>query len=125
MEISFLLLTAAAAAAAAVAATAFGIRAADALGAAFLGLVDIESRTTQNCQDHNNNYNIYHRLFLSAECIVFFQLIVCVDAQKYHNANHQNHSDQAAAEACANTSCGDQSTDLIDQESESITYAQL
>ena len=116
MEISFLLFTAAAAAAAAVTAAGFCIRAADALGAAFFRSIDIVSCAAQNRQQNGNKNHIYHNLFLSAERIVFFQFIVRIDAQKYHCANHQNHSDQTAAEACANAAGGDQSTDLIDQE---------
>ena len=116
LEISFLLLTAAATATAAVTAAGFCIRAADALGTAFFRSIDIVSCAAQNCQQNGYKNHIYHNLFLSAECIVLFQLVVRIDAQKYHCANHQNHSDQTAAEACANAAGGDQSTDLIDQE---------
>lgn len=50
-----LLMSALAAAAAAVTAAGFGIGAADALGAAFLGFVNIESRTAYNSQKNCNN----------------------------------------------------------------------
>ena len=116
MEIPFLLLTATAAAAAAVTAACFRIGATDTLGATFLCSIDIVSRTAQNRQQNGYKNHIHHNLFLSAKRIVFFQFVVCIDAQKDHYTNHQNHGHQTTAEAYTNTTGGDQGTDLIDQE---------
>ena len=45
----------------------FGIGAADALGAAFLSLVDIGGRATEYGQNNRHNNEIDHSLFLSGK----------------------------------------------------------
>lgn len=54
-------------AAGAMSTAAFGIGAADALGAAFLSLVDIGGRATEYGQNNRNNNEIDHSLFLSGK----------------------------------------------------------
>ena len=54
-------------AAGAMSTAAFGIGAADALGAAFLSLVDIGGCAPKDRQNNRNNNNINHSLFLSGK----------------------------------------------------------
>ena len=54
-------------AAGAMSTAAFGIGAADALGAAFLGLIDVKGRATEYGQNNRHNNEIDHSLFLSGK----------------------------------------------------------
>ena len=97
-------------------AAAFGIGAANALGTAFLSPIDIEGCASKDHQNNGHNNNIDHSLFLSAESILCFQLLVGIDAQVNHNGHHYNHSDQTTCKAGTKSTGGDKCTDLVDQE---------
>ena len=86
------------AAAAAVSTAGLGIGTADAFGAAFLGLIDIEGCAAQDGQDNGNNQKINHSLFLSAEGCFCLQLVVRIDAQEHHDACHDDHSQRTGPE---------------------------
>ena len=63
------------AAAAAVSAAGFGIGAANALGAAFLSLVDIESRAAQNSDQNRNDQKINHTYFFPLRAYSAFSFL--------------------------------------------------
>ena len=105
-------MSAAALTAAAISAAGLGIGAADALGAAFLRLINIETGAPKDGRKDRDNQKINHSLFLSGRFCL--QLVFRVDAQEHHNTNHKNHRGQAAKEACAHAAGGDQRTDLVD-----------
>ena len=102
-----LFMSAAAATAGTVAAASLGIGTANALGAAFLCLINIDSRTAKNSQDNCYNQKINHILFLSAGGQFCFQFLVSIDAQENHNAHHNDNCHQSTKEARAYGAGGD------------------
>ena len=106
-------------------AAGFGIGTADALGAAFLCLININRRAAKNSQDNCHNQKIDHILFLSAGGQFCLQFLVRIDAQEDHDGCHDHYCQQAAQETCAKAAGGNQSANLVDQEAQSVAYTQL
>ena len=88
-------------------AAGFGIGTADALGAAFLCLININRRAAKNSQDNCHNQKIDHILFLSAGGQFCFQFPVSIDAQENHNTHHNDNCHQSTKEARAYGAGGD------------------
>ena len=113
------------AAAGAVAGAGTAAGAADTFDAFLLCSDDVQHCQAKNQEHHDNKDNIFHNLFLSAECVFRLQLLVRIEAQVNHDGSHDGHRNQSAHKAGTHSAGGDQGADLVHQEADNKAGTQL
>ena len=70
-------------------------------------------------------YQIYFILCRFFQFVIHTELCICLMDQRSHDTRHHDHCHKARHKSDANTSCGDQRTDLIYEESDRKSGSQL